>query len=111
MFGIGLGEILLIVLVTFLVAPKEIPIVLRKLGQFFGMLSKLRDDLMDVRRDVEEIMQDPVPDEMRRKPRAGSARSRPPAGRRKPVSAPRPAASRHAAERDGGTRSMRGGGK
>jgi Sec-independent protein translocase protein TatA len=139
-FGIGLGEILLIVLVTFLVAPKEIPAVLRKLGQFFGMLGKLRDEFMDVGRDVEEIVRDAVPEELQRKPKGVPGRDRPLSSPRKPVPvqrptaakpaptrqpaarpaaarpaaprpvAPRPAGARDEADRGGGTRGMRGDG-
>jgi Sec-independent protein translocase protein TatA len=114
-FGIGLGEILLIVLVTFLVAPKEIPIVLRKLGQFFAMLGKLRDEVMDVRRDVEGIVQDAIPDELRRNLGKASGRGRPPASPRTQVPARRPAVARPVpprkkVDRGGGTRGMRGDG-
>jgi Sec-independent protein translocase protein TatA len=109
-FGIGIGEILLIVLVTFLVAPKEIPVVLRKLGQIFGALGKLRDEFLEMRRDVEGIVGDAVPDELRRKPGAGSGRGRPPAGPRKAVVPHRTEVSRDKVPRAEGTRGMRGDG-
>jgi Sec-independent protein translocase protein TatA len=63
MWGIGFGEILVILLVVFLVAPKEIPRVIKKVGEFMSSLDKLRRDLFDVERDVHgrgKNLEDPV---------------------------------------------------
>jgi len=99
--GVGLGEILLIVLVTFLVAPKEIPAVLRKLGRFLGMLGTLRDDLMDAGRDVEGIARDAAQRDRRRGSDGNAARSRRAPGRRAPPPAGKTAARSRAPTRRG----------
>jgi Sec-independent protein translocase protein TatA len=109
-FGIGIGEILLIVLVTFLVAPKEIPVVLRKLGQFFGMLGKLRDEFLEMRRDVEGIVGDAVPDELRRRPMAGPGRPRSAAGQRNTMAGRQPVSKKKPVPGGESTRGMRGDG-
>ncbi len=56
MFGIGLGEILLVLFITFLISPKDLPRVLRKIGQLFGLLSRVEEDLREIRRDVEDTL-------------------------------------------------------
>lgn len=62
MFGIGLGEVLLIILVTFLISPKEIPKVLRKLGEMTAGFKRLRQELVDLGNDVKDIVEDELPD-------------------------------------------------
>ncbi len=52
MFGIGFGELLIIALVVFLVAPQEIPGLLRKLGLFAGKLNRLRSEYFDIETDI-----------------------------------------------------------
>jgi Sec-independent protein translocase protein TatA len=58
MFGIGLGELVLIMLIVFLISPKELPKVMRKVGQFFNELNKIKSELLQVRKDLEEITKD-----------------------------------------------------
>jgi Sec-independent protein translocase protein TatA len=54
MFGIGLGEIILILLIVFLIAPKEIPKILRRIAQLFTGLENLRRELSDVEEEVKD---------------------------------------------------------
>lgn len=58
MFGIGLGEIILVMLIIFLISPKELPKVMKKLGQFFGELNRLKREVMQLRKDVGDIVED-----------------------------------------------------
>ena len=65
MFGIGLGEILVIILIIFLISPKDIPKVMRKIAHFFNELAKLKQELMQMKGDVEDIVKDAkIDDEM-----------------------------------------------
>jgi len=58
MFGIGLGEILLVVLITFLVSPRQIPKVMKKVGEFLHGLGQIKNQLLEIRDDVEEVVKD-----------------------------------------------------
>lgn len=58
MFGLGLGEILLILLIVFLISPKDLPKVMRKIGEFFGAVEKLKKEVFDIKKDVEEMVSD-----------------------------------------------------
>jgi Sec-independent protein translocase protein TatA len=55
MFGIGLGEVALALLVVFLIAPKELPRAMRTVGRYAGTLERLRRDWCDVQQDVRDI--------------------------------------------------------
>ena len=55
MFGIGFGEILVVILIIFLISPKDVPRVLKKIGQFFGELERIKRDLLQMKKDVEDI--------------------------------------------------------
>lgn len=61
MFGIGIGEIILVILITFLVAPRQVPRVLRKIGEFFGALRKIRDEIAEIGDDVRDVIGDDIP--------------------------------------------------
>ena len=56
MFGIGLGEILIALLVVFLLAPRELPRVMRTIGRYVGTAERIRRDWFDVERDVKDIV-------------------------------------------------------
>lgn len=56
MFGIGIGEIILVMLIVFLISPKELPRVMKKIGQFFGELNRLKREVMQLKKDVEDIV-------------------------------------------------------
>ena len=73
MFNIGLPEMLMIIAITFLVAPREIPKVMRKVGQLFAALARIRDELTSLERDVSDIVQEGLPkaEAPKRKPAAG----------------------------------------
>jgi len=90
MFGIGLGEILLILFIVFIISPKEIPAIMRKIGRFMAGLEKFRKEITDVERGLRE-----VPDEVgeTRKARRGrpGGRLKSAAGKRK--SAPKKSAA------------------
>jgi|GEM_PF-2435199 len=58
MFGLGIGELLLIVFVIFLISPKEIPKVMKKIGDFFASLNSIKDEIMDINEDVKDIIND-----------------------------------------------------
>ncbi len=55
MFGLGLGEILLVILVAFLVSPRDLPRVMRKIGEFFGAVQKIKREFSDTRNDIQSI--------------------------------------------------------
>jgi len=48
MFGIGLGEILLIVAVIFLLSPRDLPRAMRKLGQLVRAVARFREEVTDL---------------------------------------------------------------
>lgn len=54
MFGIGLGEIILILFVFFLIAPKDIPKLMRKIGQFFGAVDRLRKEFTAMGKEIQD---------------------------------------------------------
>lgn len=56
MFGIGFGEILLIIFIIFLISPRDVPKAMKKLGQFFGELNRIKRELLQMKDDVEEII-------------------------------------------------------
>lgn len=58
MFGIGLGEILLIIFIVFLISPREVPKVMRKIGEFFGLIEKIKKDIIELKEDVEDIVKE-----------------------------------------------------
>jgi Sec-independent protein translocase protein TatA len=45
MFGIGLGELVLILFLLFLISPKDLPKLLRKLGRFLKHINTIRDEI------------------------------------------------------------------
>jgi Sec-independent protein translocase protein TatA len=55
MFGIGLGEIALALLVVFLIAPKELPRVMHTIGRYAGTAERIRRQWCEVRQDVRDI--------------------------------------------------------
>jgi len=55
-FGIGFGEILIVILIVFLISPKELPKLMRKIGQFFGELNRLKREVLQLKQDVEDIV-------------------------------------------------------
>ena len=58
MFGIGIGEIILIMLIIFLISPKELPLVMKKIGQFFRELNRLKQEVMQLKKDVGDIVEE-----------------------------------------------------
>ena len=58
MFGIGLGEIIVILFVAFLINPREIPKMMRKIADFFTALRQMKEELMQMQDDVEEVLKD-----------------------------------------------------
>lgn len=43
-------------LIIFLISPKELPKVMKKVGQFFGELNRLKREVMQLKKDVEDIV-------------------------------------------------------
>lgn len=58
MFGIGLGEILLIILIIFIISPKDLPKAMKKLAQFFNVINKLKDEIANLDDNVKDIIND-----------------------------------------------------
>ena len=58
MFDFGFGEILLVLLIVFLICPKDIPKILRKIGQFLAGLEKLKDEIFDIKKDITDSVKD-----------------------------------------------------
>lgn len=56
MFGIGLGEIALALIVVFLIAPRELPRVLRGLGRYLGAAERIQKQWRQVERDVRGLV-------------------------------------------------------
>ena len=46
MFGIGLGEIFLVMFIIFMISPRDLPKVMRKIGEFFRELDRIKKDLL-----------------------------------------------------------------
>lgn len=65
MFGLGIGEILLILLLIFILSPKDIPRFFRKLGQAWGALDKLRGQIAEIGREVGADTAEPAPKPVR----------------------------------------------
>ena len=45
MFGIGFGELILILFLLFIISPKDIPKLLNKLGHFLKELNTIKDEI------------------------------------------------------------------
>lgn len=58
MFGIGLGEILIIILIIFIISPKDLPKAMKKLAQFFNVINKLKDEIANLDDNVKDIIND-----------------------------------------------------
>lgn len=55
MFGLGLGEILVVVMaLVLLINPKKLPELLRRAGRFFGRIQKLADSFKEEVKGSEE---------------------------------------------------------
>ena len=60
MFRLGLGEIFLILIVIFVVAPLDIPKMFRKIGQYLSVLRRMKNDLGNIgQEDIKEIRRKP----------------------------------------------------
>ena len=67
MFGIGLGEILLIILIIFIISPKDLPKAMKKLAQFFNVINKLKDEIANLDDNVKDIINnDEIADEVKK---------------------------------------------
>jgi Sec-independent protein translocase protein TatA len=55
---IGIGELLIVVLVVFILAPKEIPRVLRKIGEFVGTIEKTKAEVLTLQQDIVSVGND-----------------------------------------------------
>ncbi len=56
MFGIGIGEIIIVLLIIFFLSPKEIPKFLRKAGQFIKAFNKIKDEVLQINDEVKDII-------------------------------------------------------
>lgn len=61
MFGIGWGELVIIVLIMFLVAPKEIPKIMTKLARLVAGLRRMQSELQEAGREMKELADSPLP--------------------------------------------------
>lgn len=65
MFGIGLEELLLFLFIVFLISPKDIPKVMRKIGSFINEINRLKQEVLELRKDIEDIAKEArLPDEL-----------------------------------------------
>jgi len=62
MFGIGFGEIIVILLVVFLVAPREIPKVVKKIALFFHELDRIKENIINLNDEVKDIINEEIDD-------------------------------------------------
>lgn len=58
MFGIGLGEIALILFVAFLINPRKLPALIKNLETFMKALRHIKKEVMDLQSDVENVMKE-----------------------------------------------------
>lgn len=58
MFGIGLGEIILILIIIFLICPKDLPKMLKKAALFISNLEKMKNKIFDIKNDFENSIKD-----------------------------------------------------
>lgn len=58
MFGIGLGELLIVLLVVFLFSPKDLPRVMRRIGSFIGTLEQIRNDLFYIKKEFNNTIKE-----------------------------------------------------
>ena len=58
MFGLGLGEIIIIFLLIFLICPKDIPKILKKIGDLFMVIEKLKTDIIEINQDIQDTIKD-----------------------------------------------------
>ena len=63
MFGIGVGELVFILVIVFLVSPKELPKVMRKAGWFFRLMNRFREDVADIGAEVGEVVKSADPED------------------------------------------------
>ena len=68
MFGIGLGELLLILFLLFLVSPKDIPKLLKKAGRLLRELNTIKDE-------ITHMPEDKRPDDQKKKTKTTSRTS------------------------------------
>ena len=55
MMNVGVGEIMLTIVVVFMIAPREVPRVLRWIGRAMGTRERVRRELATLEREVREI--------------------------------------------------------
>lgn len=55
MFGIGIGELLVIVLVIVLLAPRQIPGVMRRIARFYRTVDKFKHEMEKVSTEIREL--------------------------------------------------------
>ena len=58
MFGIGLGEIAVILFVAFLINPRKLPVLIRNVEKFMRSLRRIKEDFMDIQSDVEDVIKE-----------------------------------------------------
>lgn len=58
MFGIGLGEIFLVILVVFLISPKSLLGIMQKIGYIYGSMEKTARELEEMKKDVKDILKE-----------------------------------------------------
>jgi Sec-independent protein translocase protein TatA len=62
MFGIGMGEIVIIGLILLLVCPRDIPRILRKIGQVMASWQNIKDEFTYMSDDIDLSDIDPEKD-------------------------------------------------
>jgi Sec-independent protein translocase protein TatA len=55
MFGISFGELLLVILVVFLVSPRDLPRFMKKIGEFIATGDRLRKEISNIHNEIVSI--------------------------------------------------------
>jgi len=58
MFGIGIGEILLILFVAFLINPRELPVLIKKVSNFISYTRSIKEYFLQIQDDVEDVLKE-----------------------------------------------------
>jgi len=53
-FGVSFGEILLILILIFLISPKELPNIIKQIGIILANFDKIKKDLFEIKDDFDQ---------------------------------------------------------
>jgi len=58
MFGIGIGELFIILFVAFLISPRELPALIKKVSNFIHYTRSIKEYFLQMQDDVEDILKE-----------------------------------------------------